>query len=80
MSLVGEKSIIYKLSAALNGTIRNKVENTMLQYQDCDPFCNDDQLISIQLVSGYITNTPLMGKLSLNSLFNQLNTSYLSPV
>jgi len=52
----------------------------MLQYQTCIPFCNDDQLISIQLVTGYITNTPLMGKLTLNSLFNQLNTSYPFPV
>ena len=65
---------------ALNGTIKGKVEANVLGYSACDPFCSDDQLIAIQLSTGYLTNTNLMGKINLNGFFNDLNTSYPYPV
>lgn len=48
----------------------------MLHYEDCSPFCSDDQLIAIQLVTGSLTGSPLMGSQSLHSLLNDLNSSY----
>lgn len=76
MRLVGPRSALFKLSSALNGTIKNKVEANAIGYEGCVPFCSDDQLVSLQLTTGYLTNSPIMGKLSLNKLFNQLNSSY----
>jgi len=80
LSLVDEKSIIYKLSQALNATIKNKVEANGLGYSDCDPFCSDEQLVAIQLSTGYLTSANLMGRINLNGFFNDLNTSYSFPV
>ena len=45
---------------ALNGTIKGKVEANALGYSGCDPFCSDDQLIAIQLSTGYLTNSNLL--------------------
>ena len=80
MNLVGEKSIIFKLSMALNGTINNKLEANGLDYEECKFKCSDNQLIAVQLATGFLTSTPLMGKISLNGLFNDLNTSFPFPV
>lgn len=77
---MGEKSVIFKLSSALNGTVQNKVETNTLNYKGCDPFCTDDQLLSIQMSTGFLTSAPLMGKLTLDKALNELNTSYPFPI
>jgi hypothetical protein len=81
LNLVGEKSVLFKLSTAMNGTIKNKVEANAIGYHDCgDSQCSSDQLISIQMTTAYLTNAPLMGKLSLNKLIHDFNQSYTNPV
>lgn len=78
--LVGKKSTLRQLSLALNGTIKNKVEGKELGYSECDPVCTEDQLVAIQLVTGWLSKAPLMGSLSLNKLTHQMNSSYPRPV
>lgn len=65
---MGKRSTLRQLSLALNGTIKNKVEGKAMGYEGCDPFCSEDQLVSIQLVTGLLSNSALMGSLSLGKL------------
>ena len=80
LALIDEKSTLFKLSMALNGTIKSKLEAKTLNYDACTPFCSDDQLIAVQLASGMLTNSPLMGTINLNKPLHLLNTSYSAPL
>jgi hypothetical protein len=78
--LTNDKSTIHRLSEALNGTIKCRAWAKNIEYTKCGLFCNDDQLISLQMATGMLTNLTLMGDINMNKLFNNLNTSYLYPV
>ena len=78
--LTDERSTLHKLSYALNGTIKCRAEADSVRYFDCEPFCSDDQLISIQFATSMLTNSNLMGSIHFDKQFNDFNKSYLFPV
>lgn len=72
--LVGPKSMLYKVSQALNGTIKCKIESNTYKFIDhCNPFCSNQELISLQIAYGLLTNTAIFFGVNLNKLTNDLD-------
>ena len=64
-ALVGTGSQMYYLTAALNGTIKNKLHASIKTL--CNgPFCTPQELVAVQWAEAFLTTTTLMVDINLN--------------
>lgn len=74
--LLYEKSTLYNMVAALNGTIKTKLMDTnKYKYKCQDKFCKSSEIAALQLGTGFLTREPVFASLSLNSTIKKLNIS-----
>lgn len=74
--LIYEKSTLYNMMAALNGTIKTKLMDTSKYKFKCqDKFCSATEIAALQLGTGFLTREPVFASLSLNSTIKKMNIS-----
>ena len=64
--LVFEKSTLYNMISALNGTIVTKAMQSKYFGYKCDGFCTNEELAAFQISSAFLTKDPLFASLGLN--------------
>ena len=73
--LVGNRSVLNRLSQALNGTMKSLAESKTINFQCDEKQCSEEQLISLQLWNAFLTNMAPMYSVNLRLKTNQFNTS-----
>lgn len=80
--LVFEKSTIYNMIFALNGTIKSKLMQTKgFNYKKCKQYCSNLELAGFQIATGFLTGgDPLFASLGLNMSTKDLNSTFFDNI
>jgi hypothetical protein len=77
-NLVGNRSTMYHLTLALNGTIKNKLAtgDPSTSYNCQNNVCNNDELIASQWAVSFLTKNELMKGIILDTTAKNLNNTF----
>lgn len=72
--MIYERSTLYNMISALNGTIKAKLmDRTQYGYKCQDRFCSSEEIAAIQFSTNFLGKDPVFASLSLNKNIKQLN-------
>ena len=78
--LLFEKSFIYDMISALNGTIMAKLMQSQSYFYKCQDYCKNEELAAFQISSSFLTKDPPFASLGFGLSTEEFNTTLLGDI